>query len=309
MYSLLVAGCLTLLADVPPERPSAAVFALDLEEGVAPGAGTPITEELIRLFTQSGLFARVAGAAEIESVLSAERQRLLLECNNPGCVVEIASVLGLDYVVAGRLGKLGESQVLTVRLINARDGNEAASFSETLPGGADEALQPLPAAVTRLLTDGGLLAPPPAPAEATPTLPEPAAPVTTDVPPPEVPEQLPEPAPAEVAEPSPPVADSAPSPVVTPPSQVSPLTPRRLAMAGGTAALALGGAAVATSVLGALLAGGMALLKVTSGTNGAGQVMAATYYAGLGGAALFLSVALVLAAAGVGAWLVGLVVR
>jgi hypothetical protein len=74
----------------------------------------------------------VIAAEDIASVLGLERQRQLLGCASE-CSVELAAALGTDGVLLARVGRLGDTYSLSVRVISAKDATVLADTSETAP--------------------------------------------------------------------------------------------------------------------------------------------------------------------------------
>ncbi|MBI5495861.1 MAG: hypothetical protein HY904_12625 [Deltaproteobacteria bacterium] len=137
--------------------PSVAVFRLNPEFGVAQGVANLMGERIGTLLRDSGAFSRVVASADLESLVDLERQKQMANCAGDSCIAEIAGVLGVDFLVAGSLGKLGGSFLINLKLLDVRKSLTAATISERLPGDTEEALLDgsLPA-VRKLLERAGL---------------------------------------------------------------------------------------------------------------------------------------------------------
>jgi hypothetical protein len=93
--------------------------------------------------------------ADVAALLGIEKTRQMLGCADSGCMAEIGGALGADRVVHGSLGRVGESLVVNLSALDPRRSAAAASVSERLRGGGDEAfLDVLPAIADTLLADG-----------------------------------------------------------------------------------------------------------------------------------------------------------
>lgn len=92
--------------------------------------------------------------SDVSALLGVEKTRQMLGCTESGCVAEIAGALGADRVVHGSLGRVGESLVVNLSALDPRRGTAAASVSERLRGGGEEAfLDVLPTIADSLLAD------------------------------------------------------------------------------------------------------------------------------------------------------------
>jgi hypothetical protein len=81
---------------------------------------------------------RVVGMAEIRELLGFERQRQLAGCTESECLAEIAGALGVDEVLSGSIGKLGDSWLLNLRLQNLHTGATVSQASARIVGGRGE---------------------------------------------------------------------------------------------------------------------------------------------------------------------------
>lgn len=92
--------------------------------------------------------------SDVGALLGVEKTRQMLGCSESGCMAEIGGALGADRVVHGSLGRVGDSLVVNLSALDARRGSAAASVSERLRGGEDEAfLDALPAIADALLAE------------------------------------------------------------------------------------------------------------------------------------------------------------
>src|SRR5258706_3934278 len=102
--------------------PSVAVLKLSSEKGVDESTARVLTEATVDAFRRSKVFSRVVSLRELESVISVEQQKQMMNCTSSSCMAELAGALGVDFVVSGSLAKLGASYVFTASLVNARTG-------------------------------------------------------------------------------------------------------------------------------------------------------------------------------------------
>ncbi len=92
--------------------------------------------------------------SDVSALLGVEKTRQMLGCAEAGCMAEIGGALGADRVVHGSLGRVGASLVVNLSALDPKRAASAASVSERLRGGRDEAfLDALPALADALLAE------------------------------------------------------------------------------------------------------------------------------------------------------------
>jgi hypothetical protein len=92
--------------------------------------------------------------ADVSALLGVEKTRQMLGCSEAGCMAEIGGALGADRVVHGSLGRVGGSLVVNLSALDPRRAVAAASVSQRLRGGEEEALlDALPAIADALLAE------------------------------------------------------------------------------------------------------------------------------------------------------------
>jgi hypothetical protein len=126
------------LAVLPVTSSGADVAAL------VPSLTAVITVELAR----AGTFD-VTSATDLEAMFDLERQRDALGCRDEACFVNVGASAGIDRLLRTHLGKLGDSYVLEVAIINARTGRSEGRAYEAVKGGTDKLL----AVARRLVAD------------------------------------------------------------------------------------------------------------------------------------------------------------
>jgi hypothetical protein len=108
--------------------------------GVAQGMATLLGDYLLEQLRDSKAFGRVVGSGEVETLIGFERQKQMMDCDNQSCLAEVAGMLGVDFLLTGSIGKIGNSFLFNVKLLNARNGTAAASVGRKLEGTTDDAL-------------------------------------------------------------------------------------------------------------------------------------------------------------------------
>lgn len=94
-------------------------------------AAAPVVTELVleALLVRHGLPA--LGPADLKDLLTVEQQRQLVGCAEGKCMAEIAGALGGGRLVSGLVGKLGDTFVLTLKLIDTDSAQVIARASRS----------------------------------------------------------------------------------------------------------------------------------------------------------------------------------
>jgi MYXO-CTERM domain-containing protein len=107
-------------AEAPKSLPSLAALDVVVTVPNEKLDATAFTELLTTAVDQSKLY-RVISSRDISTMLGLERQRQLLGCtDDTSCLTEIADALGTDFVIQGTVGKVGDTYLVTVRLIDSK---------------------------------------------------------------------------------------------------------------------------------------------------------------------------------------------
>jgi len=122
---------------------------------VDPKTSALLTEALAgELRKRTGL--SVMSESDIAALLGMEKTRSMLGCTDAGCIAEVGGALGVDRIVHGSIGRVGSSLLVNITSLDPRKAAQAASVSERLRGGNDEAfLDALPRIVDDLIAEQG----------------------------------------------------------------------------------------------------------------------------------------------------------
>lgn len=93
---------------------------------LAPGEGALYAELLGQKL--AGLGLKVVSSRDMGALLGLERQKELLGCSDTSCAAELSGALGVDGVVVGDVGKLGDSYQVNLKVL-AADGRALALFN------------------------------------------------------------------------------------------------------------------------------------------------------------------------------------
>ncbi len=96
-----------------------------------------VTKNLSELFTaEAGRVPgyKVIGHQEIQDMVGFEIQKQTMGCNEASCFAELGGALGVDLIVSGSIGKVGETFVVSLRLIDIKRTETKNRVSESLAG-------------------------------------------------------------------------------------------------------------------------------------------------------------------------------
>ena len=122
-----------LLVAAPAAPASQSILVLDL-------AGSDVDKSVPRLLTglvTDAVAKRTAkhtlAQADLRRVMALEADRQAVGCDSSSCLGEMANALGVDYVVFGDVGKLGNAYVVTLRLFDAKKNDAIGRESIQAP--------------------------------------------------------------------------------------------------------------------------------------------------------------------------------
>jgi len=151
----LCAAALTAVLWSPASRARTklriACVELTLESGVSEGTRDLLYE---RLLTQVGAMGshEVLGKTDIDTMLGLEEERQKLGClDKASCIAEIGGALGVQQIISGNIGRIGESLLINLKRIDVRQAMAVSRVSRRFKGGSEEQiLDALPAIVEEL---------------------------------------------------------------------------------------------------------------------------------------------------------------
>ena len=119
-----------------PKVLSVAFFQLEAQH-VDPKTASIISDELLVLLSKMP-GSNVMGSREVDAMLGYEQKKQMSGCTDTSCMVAIGGALGVDKILMGSLGKLGESYILNLKLLDIRAGKVEQLYSNRLRGGKEE---------------------------------------------------------------------------------------------------------------------------------------------------------------------------
>lgn len=127
-----------------------AMSAISVGEGLNDKIAATVTEQVVaevRRTTQ----AQVVTQDDIKSTLSLEEQKQMVGCSNESCMAEVGGALGVDHMITGSIGKVGESWIVVLKLMNVKKvATEAQADRRLRKGSLDDVLDAIPAMVKEL---------------------------------------------------------------------------------------------------------------------------------------------------------------
>jgi len=101
--------------------------------GLAVTEGKALSDNLVGIVAAeiARLGHNVVSTADINAMLSLEKQKELMGCSEISCLAEIGGALGADLMVSGSVGKLGDVFSLTMTLVDPKKADTKQRFQGT----------------------------------------------------------------------------------------------------------------------------------------------------------------------------------
>jgi TolB-like protein len=137
-------------------RPAAAeskrkIAVLELTaRGLSDDLAKSITDLVAREVDRSGLFTTIS-TDDVRAMLQHEENKMMLGCNDEACLAEIGGALGVELLLSGSVGKIGETFVVSLKLIDVRRAAVVSREERTVQGKADDLVSTSREAVKVLL--------------------------------------------------------------------------------------------------------------------------------------------------------------
>jgi len=129
MLALLLAATLAAPPSSPLKIATLALDAAGVPEGMAASATVLVPTEVRRVRPD----AQVISSEDVRSLLTHQKNRLVLGCGaDAACLADLGGALGVDEIVAGRLGRLGETWVLELRRLDVKQARNLASVTRAV---------------------------------------------------------------------------------------------------------------------------------------------------------------------------------
>ena len=104
--------------------------------GVDKDLATNLSEILVAEVDRLNIY-KVIGKSEIKAMLGFEEEKQILACSDDtGCLAEIGGALGVEKIIIGSIGKISNTFVVNIKLVNIKKAEVEKRFYETVKGDA-----------------------------------------------------------------------------------------------------------------------------------------------------------------------------
>lgn len=156
VFSIFLIGLMinTVLASDPglvsEAKINIAVISLKAGNGVAQGESELITDRLrVELFRTGSV--NVMERDQMQEILKEQGFQQSGACSDEACMVEMGQLLGVQFLVAGSLGRLGELFMLNLRMVDVKTGKISNVVSRDVRGSIEDVVGNLPEAAEDLV--------------------------------------------------------------------------------------------------------------------------------------------------------------
>ncbi|MDF1566176.1 MAG: hypothetical protein P1V51_24300 [Deltaproteobacteria bacterium] len=127
------------------------VMELESDRGVDPALARALQDRVLQQARERGY--SVAGESEVVTLLDTEAKQMLLGCtDDPGCLSASANAsLEADWLVFGRLTRIGESFDLTLRLAEVRTKRITRQVQQSVPASEADLAETVGPSIAMLL--------------------------------------------------------------------------------------------------------------------------------------------------------------
>ncbi|MFH0921114.1 MAG: CsgG/HfaB family protein [Fibrobacterota bacterium] len=119
--------------------PSLAVNDLEAR-GITKDEALVLSDKLRSEIIQTGVF-RLLERGKMDEILKEQGFQKSGACNESSCMIEMGQLLGVENLVAGSIGKVGESYSVSVRMFSVKTGEIQRDVSMTYKGKIDGLLE------------------------------------------------------------------------------------------------------------------------------------------------------------------------
>ena len=165
----LIVSCLLVQPVFAAEKTAIAVYQLKAE-AVSESMANILSDVMRDAIFQTGKY-RMLTKEDMKRILDniADRQKIQPDCDSTACLLEIAGALGVEKMITGNIGKLGNTYVINLRLVDTELADTENTLSETCLCKEDVLINKIRQAGLKLLGEKVVAAAPPSPAPRTTT--------------------------------------------------------------------------------------------------------------------------------------------
>lgn len=107
--------------------------------GVTDNDAAVFTEKLADVLLRTGK-VRVMERSQMDKILAEQGFQSSGACDSSECAIQMGRLLGIERIVVGSVGKVGETYSLSLRLVDVATGEVQRSANGSLRGAIDDAL-------------------------------------------------------------------------------------------------------------------------------------------------------------------------
>jgi hypothetical protein len=119
-------------------------------EGVAASSARIISDRIRSELVNSGLF-RIIERSEMDNILKEQGFQQSGACDDQKCLIEVGQLLGVDRIIAGTVGRLGDLFTISMRMIDVGSGEIVATVNEDCRCSVEELVSKSAPAIVRKL--------------------------------------------------------------------------------------------------------------------------------------------------------------
>jgi TolB-like protein len=128
--------------------------------GLAEGEAGTLTDALSSYLSNTGSF-RVMERGRMDVILKEQGFQQSGACTDAACIVEMGQLLGVDHMITGSIGKVGQTYSVNLRMIHVGSGEIIRSLSKFYKGEIDGVLTDiLPSVAEELAGKQAVIIPP-----------------------------------------------------------------------------------------------------------------------------------------------------
>jgi len=110
------------------------VWSLKFSGGLDKGQAAVITDMVASEITQMDHTMKVTSQADMEAMIDLETRKQVAGCDDTSCLTELGAALGMEFLVAGSIGKFDDVIVLNLQLINTRHASVLNRLTKRVQG-------------------------------------------------------------------------------------------------------------------------------------------------------------------------------
>ena len=139
MKNLLLMACIVLLAcsvRAQDKKKTIAVLDFKTSGGLSPAEVTTLANRFRGILVQTRVFD-VVEREKMNDILNAQDFNMSDACNTAECAVQVGQLLGVEQMIAGDLGKIGQTYTIDLRLIDVESGKIVGTQTKDYKGEID----------------------------------------------------------------------------------------------------------------------------------------------------------------------------